>query len=130
MPQHRRLNGSVKQGVQDSEGTGERATASMSKLIHPEFTTVDGLSIRFAEGGNAGQDAISLGPWPERVYAFEQVWTRLAFRRDPGGLHVVLRGRSFRRHDPLRPGLPRAAADAARSVARHQNSGPRRPGKR
>ena len=38
---------------------------AMSTLIRPEFTTVDGLSIRFAEGGNAGHDAILLSPWPE-----------------------------------------------------------------
>jgi len=75
----------------------------MSKLIHPEFTTVDGLSIRFAEGGNAGQDAILLSPWPESVYAFEQVWTRLAedahlIAIDPPGF-----GRSERREELMNP---------------------------
>lgn len=76
---------------------------AMSTLIRPEFTTVDGLSIRFAEGGNAGHDAILLSPWPESVFAFEQVWTRLAERAhlvavDPPGF-----GGSERREDLMNP---------------------------
>ena len=75
----------------------------MSKLIHPEFTTIDGLSIRFAEGGNAGRDAILLSPWPESVFAFEQVWTRLVedarlVAVDPPGF-----GASERRDELMNP---------------------------
>jgi pimeloyl-ACP methyl ester carboxylesterase len=51
---------------------------SVSQVIRPQFSTIDGLSIRFAEGGTAGQDAILLSPWPESVFAFEQAWTQLA----------------------------------------------------
>jgi len=50
----------------------------MSELIRPQFTTIDGLSIRFAQSGQGSQDAILLSPWPESVYAFEQTWARLA----------------------------------------------------
>jgi pimeloyl-ACP methyl ester carboxylesterase len=50
----------------------------VSTLIRPQFTTIDGLSIRFAESGEGRQDAILLSPWPESVYAFEQTWARLA----------------------------------------------------
>lgn len=50
----------------------------MSKLIHPELISVDGLSIRCARGGNGGRTAILLSPWPESVFAFEQVWARLS----------------------------------------------------
>ncbi|MEU0784134.1 alpha/beta hydrolase [Streptomyces sp. NPDC006173] len=49
--------------------------------VRPEFTTVDGLSVRFARSGAADrpeQDALLLSPWPESVYAFEQVWPRLS----------------------------------------------------
>lgn len=52
----------------------------MSALVHPRFTTIDGLSVRFAEGGQGDQDAILLSPWPESVYAFEPSWERLAAR--------------------------------------------------
>jgi pimeloyl-ACP methyl ester carboxylesterase len=50
----------------------------MSELICPQFTTIDGLTIRFAESGQGSQDAILLSPWPESVYAFQQSWARLA----------------------------------------------------
>jgi pimeloyl-ACP methyl ester carboxylesterase len=49
----------------------------VSELIRPQFTTIDGLSIRFAESLQGRQDAILLSPWPESVYAFEQIWARL-----------------------------------------------------
>jgi hypothetical protein len=38
----------------------------MSTLIHPKTITVDGLSVRYAEGGQDGPDAILMSPWPER----------------------------------------------------------------
>ena len=50
----------------------------MSALVRPQFTTIDGLSVRFAEGGQGDQDAILLSPWPESVYAFEPSWEQLA----------------------------------------------------
>ena len=43
----------------------------MSALIHPKTITVDGLLVRYAEGGQDGPDAILMSPWPESVYAFE-----------------------------------------------------------
>jgi pimeloyl-ACP methyl ester carboxylesterase len=50
----------------------------MSSPIRPQFTTIDGLSVRFAEGGQGDHDAILLSPWPESVYAFEPSWAALA----------------------------------------------------
>jgi pimeloyl-ACP methyl ester carboxylesterase len=50
----------------------------VSDLIRPQFTTIDGLSVRFAESGDGDQDAILLSPWPESVYAFEPAWQHLA----------------------------------------------------
>src|SRR5215468_8311534 len=50
----------------------------MSALIHPKAITVDGLSVRYAEGGQGGPDAILMSPWPESVYAFEPAWPHLA----------------------------------------------------
>ena len=44
----------------------------MSRLIHPQTMTIDGLSIRFAQGGTGPQHAMLLNPWPESVFAFEQ----------------------------------------------------------
>jgi hypothetical protein len=40
----------------------------MSALIHPKTITVDGLSVRYAEGGQDGPDAaILMSPWPVYV---------------------------------------------------------------
>ena len=50
----------------------------MSDLIRPQFATINGLSVRFAESGDGDQDAILLSPWPESVYAFEPAWQHLA----------------------------------------------------
>jgi pimeloyl-ACP methyl ester carboxylesterase len=50
----------------------------MSALIHPKKITVDGLSVRYAEGGPDGPDVILMSPWPESVYAFEPAWPHLA----------------------------------------------------
>ncbi|CAJ1503756.1 alpha/beta fold hydrolase [[Mycobacterium] burgundiense] len=52
--------------------------------IAPQFITIDGVRIRYAESGPAGVDAILLSPWPETVYAFDQVWATLA-----GNAHLV-----------------------------------------
>src|SRR5262249_42454581 len=50
----------------------------MSALIRPKTITVDGLSVRYAEGLKDGPDVILMSPWPESVYAFEPAWPRLA----------------------------------------------------
>jgi pimeloyl-ACP methyl ester carboxylesterase len=56
----------------------------MSTQIHPQTVTIDGLSIRFAEGGTGPRQAILLSPWPESIFAFEQAWPQLS-----GTAHVV-----------------------------------------
>ena len=84
-------------------GSSDKADAAVSQLIRPEFTTIDGLSIRFADSGTTGQEAILLSPWPESVFAFEQVWTQLAndahlIAVDPPGF-----GGSERRDELMNP---------------------------
>lgn len=46
--------------------------------IETRFRTIDGLTIRYAESEDRADHAILLSPWPESLFAFEQVWTRLA----------------------------------------------------
>jgi pimeloyl-ACP methyl ester carboxylesterase len=46
--------------------------------IETHFRTIDGLSIRFAESESRGDDALLLCPWPESLFAFDQMWERLA----------------------------------------------------
>jgi pimeloyl-ACP methyl ester carboxylesterase len=75
----------------------------MTKAITPEFRTVDGLRIRYAEGGSGPRAAVLLSPWPESVFAFEQVWPLLSEHArllavDPPGF-----GGSERRDDLMNP---------------------------
>jgi pimeloyl-ACP methyl ester carboxylesterase len=47
--------------------------------ILPQYRTIDGLSIRFAQSEDAHDvQALLLSPWPESLYAFEQAWPALA----------------------------------------------------
>jgi len=49
--------------------------------IQPSFRTIDGLDMRFAESQRTGTqkgEALLLSPWPESLYAFEPMWSRLA----------------------------------------------------
>src|SRR5262245_14863000 len=69
-----------------SEGRGwslSRQRSVRSALIRPKTITVDGLSVRYAEGGRGGPDAILMSPWPESVYAFEPAWPRPATAAPP-----------------------------------------------
>lgn len=55
-------------------------TTLLPNSIRPRVRTIDGLSIRFAEseGPGRGAHALLLSPWPESLYAFEPIWSRLA----------------------------------------------------
>jgi hypothetical protein len=48
--------------------------------IRPQFRTIDGVSIRFAESESQRVHALLTSPWPESLYAFESTWSRLADR--------------------------------------------------
>jgi pimeloyl-ACP methyl ester carboxylesterase len=52
---------------------------SSNAPIQSQFRTIDGLSLRFAESEDGGDDhALLLSPWPESLLAFEPTWARLA----------------------------------------------------
>jgi pimeloyl-ACP methyl ester carboxylesterase len=55
-------------------------TVLLHTSIQPQFRTVDGLSIRYAESEDPGRGvhALLLSPWPESLYSFEPAWSRLA----------------------------------------------------
>jgi pimeloyl-ACP methyl ester carboxylesterase len=50
----------------------------LNGCIQPQFRTIDGLSIRYAESEDLDDHALLLSPWPESLYAFEPTWLRLA----------------------------------------------------
>jgi pimeloyl-ACP methyl ester carboxylesterase len=48
-------------------------------MIHTQTRTADGLEIRFAEwNAYDGPTLLLLSPWPETIYAWEQLWPRLS----------------------------------------------------
>ena len=53
-------------------------TTSTHTAIEPQFRTIDGLQIRFAESEQRDDHAQLLSPWPESMHAFDQMWDRLS----------------------------------------------------
>jgi pimeloyl-ACP methyl ester carboxylesterase len=53
-------------------------TMEINKTIETKVRTVDDLSIRYAESPDREVHALLLCPWPESLFAFDQIWERLA----------------------------------------------------
>src|SRR5262245_37740605 len=69
----------------------------------PTFHTIDGLSIRFVESERRHADALLLSPWPESVFAYEAVWSRLATTTHLVAIDLPGFGRSERRDTLMSP---------------------------
>jgi pimeloyl-ACP methyl ester carboxylesterase len=82
--------------------------------IHTQFRTIDGLAIRFAESEDRDTHALLLNPWPESVFAYEQIWTRLAEDTHPIAIDLPGFGRSERRKALM---FPRAMGEFLVRVA-------------
>jgi pimeloyl-ACP methyl ester carboxylesterase len=67
------------------------------------FRTIDGLSIRFAEGGRPGIHALLLSPWPESLLAFEPTWSWLAEQAHVVAIDLPGFGHSERRNELMSP---------------------------
>jgi hypothetical protein len=46
---------------------------ALNTSIEPQFRTIDGLKIRFAESEQRDEHALLLSPWPESIHAFDQI---------------------------------------------------------
>jgi pimeloyl-ACP methyl ester carboxylesterase len=74
----------------------------------PTFRVIDGVSIRFVESDRRNVDALLLSPWPESVFAYEPIWSRLAETTHLVAIDLPGFGRS-ERNDALM--TPRAMGD-------------------
>ena len=74
-----------------------------ASLIETKTRTIDGLSIRYAESAPCEVSAILLSPWPESLYTFEQMWSRLAEYAHLVAIDLPGFGHSERRDDLLQP---------------------------
>ena len=76
---------------------------SLNTLIKPQFRTIDGLKIRFAESEDRSEHALLLCPWPESLYAFDQIWNRLAEHTHLVAVDLPGFGHSERRNSLMAP---------------------------
>ena len=64
----------------------------------------DGLTIRYAEAGGVGDETVLLlNPWPESLFAWDTIWTRLAETGRLVAIDLPGFGRSERRAELLSP---------------------------
>jgi hypothetical protein len=75
----------------------------LNTSIEPQFRTIDGLKIRFAESEQRDDHALLLSPWPESVHAFDQMWHRLAEHAHLVAVDLPGFGHSERRDSLLAP---------------------------
>jgi pimeloyl-ACP methyl ester carboxylesterase len=75
----------------------------LNGYIHPQFRTIDGLSIRYAESEDRDDQALLLSPWPESLFAFEPTWLQLAERTHLVAVDLPGFGRSQRSDALLSP---------------------------
>jgi pimeloyl-ACP methyl ester carboxylesterase len=77
---------------------------SLTASIKPQFRTIDGVKIRYADGGDSQEPAVLLtSPWPESVYAFAPMWATLAEHARLFAIDLPGFGASERREDLLSP---------------------------
>ena len=74
---------------------------STASPIKTKTRVIDGLSIRYAESDPREVSAILLSPWPESLYTFEQMWSRLAEHAHLVAIDLPGFGHSERRNELL-----------------------------
>jgi pimeloyl-ACP methyl ester carboxylesterase len=77
---------------------------SLNASIEPQFRTIDGVRVRYADGGGSQEPTLLLtSPWPESVYAFAPMWKTLSRRARLFAIDLPGFGASERREDLLSP---------------------------
>ncbi len=77
---------------------------SLTTSIKPQFRTIDGLRIRYADSGGSQERVVLLtSPWPESLYAFAPMWATLAQHARLFAIDLPGFGASERRDDLLSP---------------------------
>jgi pimeloyl-ACP methyl ester carboxylesterase len=77
---------------------------SISASIKPQFRTIDGVRVRYADSGGWQEPVVLLtSPWPESLYAFAPMWATLAAHARLFAVDLPGFGGSERREDLLAP---------------------------
>jgi pimeloyl-ACP methyl ester carboxylesterase len=76
----------------------------LTTSIEPQFRSIDGLKIRYADSGGSQESTVLLtSPWPESLYAFAPIWASLAKHARLLAIDLPGFGASERRQDLLSP---------------------------
>jgi pimeloyl-ACP methyl ester carboxylesterase len=76
----------------------------LTRSMEPQFRSIDGLKIRYAETGGSQESTVLLtSPWPESLYAFAPMWASLAEHARLLAIDLPGFGASERRQDLLSP---------------------------
>jgi pimeloyl-ACP methyl ester carboxylesterase len=79
-------------------------STSLNTSIKPQFQTIDGLRIRYADSGGPKEPVVLLtSPWPESLCAFAPLWATLAEHARLFAIDLPGFGASERRDDLLSP---------------------------
>jgi pimeloyl-ACP methyl ester carboxylesterase len=78
-------------------------TTAVHQSIQTQHRTIDGLTIRYAESEQRDEHALLLSPWPESIYAYESIWSRLAERMHLIAVDLPGFGQSERRDTLMSP---------------------------
>ena len=79
-------------------------STSVTAPIEPQFRTIDGLRIRYADSaGSHAQTILLTSPWPESLYAFAPIWATLAEHARLFAIDLPGFGASERRDDLMSP---------------------------
>jgi pimeloyl-ACP methyl ester carboxylesterase len=77
---------------------------SLSASITPQFRSIDGVKVRYADSGSSQEQVVLLtSPWPESLYAFTPMWATLAEHARLFAVDLPGFGASERREDLLSP---------------------------
>jgi pimeloyl-ACP methyl ester carboxylesterase len=78
--------------------------SSLTASIRPQFQTIDGLKIRYADTRGSHDSTLLLtSPWPESLFAFAPMWATLAKHARLFAIDLPGFGASERRDDLLSP---------------------------
>jgi pimeloyl-ACP methyl ester carboxylesterase len=78
-------------------------TTWLNTSFEMQFRVIDGLTVRFAQSEDRDDHALLLSPWPESLFAFEQMWARLAEHTHLVAIDLPGFGHSQRRDALLAP---------------------------
>ena len=79
-------------------------SASITTVIEPDYRTIDGIRVRYADTGADHERVVLLtSPWPESVYAFASIWAELSQHARLFAVDLPGFGASDRRDDVMSP---------------------------